>query len=312
MAILVDGYSRVMVQGITGREGSFHAARMLAAGTKVVAGVTPGKGGRKVAGVPVFNSIPEAVAATGAEVSVLFVPAKEAKKAIIRAATAGIRLAIVIAEGIPIRDMTEVVAELGLDEDPLTERRFLLVGPNCPGVVTPGGCNAGIMAAPLFTSGPVGIISRSGTLTYEIARDLTRAGLGQSTCVGIGGDPVHGLGFVECLQLFESDPHTEVVVLVGEIGGNDEELAARFVAAYMTKPVVAYIAGFTAPPGRRMGHAGAIISGSSGTAVGKAAALEAVGIAVARRPDEAPRLVAEAIAARSRGSQGNMSKGGLA
>lgn len=298
MAILIDGHSRVMVQGITGREGSFHAARMLAAGTKVVAGVTPGKGGRKVAGVPVFNSVPEAVAASGAEVSVLFVPAKEAKKAIIRAAAAGIRLAIVITEGIPIRDMTEVVAEIGLDEDPLPERRFLLVGPNCPGIATPGGCNVGIMAAPLFTPGPVGIISRSGTLTYEIARDLTRIGLGQSTCVGIGGDPVHGLGFIECLQLFESDAQTEVVVLVGEIGGNDEELAAHYVATQMTKPVVAYVAGFTAPPGRRMGHAGAIVYGSSGTAAAKAAALERVGIAVARRPDETPRLVAEALASR--------------
>ncbi len=298
MAILIDRQSRVMVQGVTGREGSFHTERMLAAGTNVVAGVTPGKGGQQVAGVPVYNSIPEAVASSGADVSVLFVPARECKKAIIRAAAAGIRLAVVITEGIPVRDMTEVVAELGLDEDPLAERRFMLIGPNCPGIVTPAGCNVGIMAASLFAPGPVGIISRSGTLTYEIALGLTRAGLGQSTCIGIGGDPIHGLGFLECLELFENDPQTESVVLVGEIGGDEEERAAEFVANRMTKPVVAYIAGHTAPPGRRMGHAGAIISGSSGTAASKTAALEAAGIVVARQPSETVPLVADALANR--------------
>jgi succinyl-CoA synthetase alpha subunit len=296
VAILIDAESRVLVQGITGREGSFHAERMIAAGTKLVAGVTPGKGGQSAAGVPVFDSVSEAVAATGADVSVIFVPAKAAKGALEQAAAGGIRLAVLITEGIPFRDMTEAVAELRLDDGPVAERRFVLIGPNCPGIVTPGGANAGIMAASLFVPGPVGLISRSGTLTYEIAMGLTRAGLGQSTCVGMGGDPVHGVGFLECLDLFEADPQTQAVVLVGEIGGDDEERAAEFIAERMSKPVVAYIAGFTAPPGRRMGHAGAIISGSAGTAAAKAAALEAAGIPVARRPDETPRLVAAALA----------------
>jgi succinyl-CoA synthetase alpha subunit len=295
MSILVDDSSRVLVQGMTGREGSFHTERMLAAGTSVVAGVTPGKGGQTVCGLPVFDTVAEAVAETGADVSVIFVPARFAKAAALQAAEGGVRLAVLITEGIPARDMTEMVAELGLDDGPVSRRPFVLVGPNCPGLVTPGGCNAGIMAASLFEPGKVGIVSRSGTLTYEIAMGLTRAGLGQSTCVGMGGDPVHGVGFLECLELFQADPDTEAVVLVGEIGGDDEERAAEFAVTAMTKPLVAYIAGFTAPAGKRMGHAGAIISGSSGTASAKAAALETAGIPVARRPDETPRLVAEAL-----------------
>jgi succinyl-CoA synthetase alpha subunit len=298
MAILVDGASSVLVQGITGREGGFHAERMLAAGTKIVAGVTPGKGGQIACGVPVFDTVAQAVAGTGADVSVIFVPARAAAAAVEQAAAGGVRLAVLITEGIPVRDMSETVARLRIDEGPVAGRPFRLIGPNCPGIVTPGACNAGIMAASLFLPGPVGIVSRSGTLTYEIALGLTRAGIGQSTCVGMGGDPVHGLGFIECLELFEADPATEAVVLVGEIGGDDEERAAEFAASQMTKPVVAYIAGFTAPPGRRMGHAGAIISGASGTAAAKAAALEAAGVPVARRPDEAPALVAAALAER--------------
>jgi len=299
MSILIDGGSRVLVQGMTGREGSFHTERMLAAGTAVVAGVTPGKGGQTACGLPVYDTVDEAVAATGAEVSVIFVPARFAKAAVLEAARGGVRVAVLITEGIPVRDMSEVVAELGLDDGPVGQRPFVLVGPNCPGVVTPGGCNAGIMAASLFAPGAVGIVSRSGTLTYEIAMGLTRAGLGQSTCVGMGGDPVHGLGFRECLELFEADPGTKAVVLVGEIGGDDEERAAVYAAAHLSKPVVAYIAGFTAPAGKRMGHAGAIISGSSGTAAAKARALEKVGVPVARRPDAVPALVAEALARRN-------------
>jgi succinyl-CoA synthetase alpha subunit len=301
MTILIDSTSRVMVQGMTGREGSFHTERMIAAGTSVVAGVTPGKGGQEVCGLPIFDSVTEARAATAADVSVIFVPARAAKSALAQAAEGGVRLAVLITEGIPVRDMSEAVDDLRLDEGAVGERPFLLIGPNCPGVVSPGACNAGIMAASLFMPGPVGLVSRSGTLTYEIALSLTRAGIGQSTCVGMGGDPVHGLGFIECLELFEADPQTEVVVLVGEIGGDDEERAAEYAANHMSKPVIAYIAGFTAPPGRRMGHAGAIISGSSGTAAAKAAALEAAGVPVARRPDQAPELVAAALATESRG-----------
>ncbi len=295
MSILVDGSSRVLVQGMTGREGSFHTERMLAAGTSVVAGVTPGKGGQTACGLPVFDTVSEAVGATGADVSVIFVPARFAQAAVLQAAEGGVRIAVLITEGIPVRDMSEVVSRLGLDDGPVAERPFALIGPNCPGIVTPAGCNAGIMAASLFRPGRVGMVSRSGTLTYEIAMGLTRAGLGQSTCVGMGGDPVHGLGFLECLELFEADAQTEAIVLVGEIGGDDEERAAEFAAANLSKPLVAYIAGFTAPTGKRMGHAGAIVSGSSGGAAAKAAALEAAGVPVARRPDETPGLVLDAL-----------------
>ena len=294
MAILVDGNSRVLVQGATGRQGSACAARMSAGGTNIVAGVSPGKGGQMLAltadgGVdagemPLFDSVAQAVAATGANVSVLFVPAPFAQDAIYEAADAKVGLIVCITEGIPVRDMTEAVAHLDRVGIPL-------VGANCPGLVTPGGANVGIMPDSICMPGPVGLVSRSGALTMHIVYELTRAGLGQSTCVGMGGDPVHGVGFIDCLERFEADPETLAVVLVGEIGGNEEELAAEFVREHTSKPVVAYLAGFTAPPGRTMGHAGAIVSGSAGTAAAKAEALEAVGIAVAREPDQVADLL---------------------
>jgi succinyl-CoA synthetase alpha subunit len=284
MAILVDQHSKVLVQGITGREGAFHACRMLAAGTTVVAGTSPGKGGQTLAGVPVFDSVAEAVAAAGATVSVIFVPARLAEDAILEAAEAGLSLVVCITEGIPVRDVVEAAAQL-------QRCGAMLLGPNCPGVVSAGIYNVGIMPADIFRCGPVGLVSRSGTLTYLIVSELSRAGLGQSTCVGIGGDAVHGLGFIDCLQRFEADPETAAVVLIGEIGGNEEERAAAFVATHLSKPVVAYLAGFSAPPGKQMGHAGAIISGTSGTAAAKAEALEAAGIPVAREPREVPDLL---------------------
>jgi succinyl-CoA synthetase alpha subunit len=287
MAILIDERSRILVQGITGSEGAFHAARMRAAGTDLVAGVSPGKGGQSVDGVPVYDAVAPAVAATGADVAVLFVPARFARDAMIEAADAGIRLVVCVTEGIPVRDMAEVAAHL-------SRRGCALLGPNGPGLITPGRCSAGIMPAEVFTPGPVGLISRSGTLVYEAVHELTRADLGQSTVVGIGGDPVHGLGYLECLDLFEADDDTEAVVLIGEIGGRDEEAAAEYVREHISKPVVAYVAGFGAPPGKRMGHAGAIIEGSSGTAAEKKAALEAAGIPVAAAPaDVVPLLQAQ-------------------
>ena len=293
MSIIVSGASRVLVQGVTGREGAFHTRRMLAAGTNVVAGTSPGKAGQTVEGVPVFDAVADAVRETGADVAVLFVPARFALDALLEAADGGVRVAVCITEGIPVRDMTVAAAHAA-------RRGMTLVGPNGPGIVSvapPGerGCNAGIMPADVFASGPVGLVSRSGTLTYEIVDRLTKAGLGQTTCIGMGGDPVHGVGFLECLEPFEADPATQAVVLVGEIGGDDEERAAAYVAGHMTKPVVAYLAGFTAPPGKTMGHAGAIISGGAGTAAAKAAALEAAGVAVARRPSEVAALVAAAL-----------------
>ncbi len=250
MSILVSGESRVVVQGITGREGAFHAKRMMAAGTAVVAGTSPGKAGQVVEGAPVFDSVADAVRETGADTSVLFVPARFALDAMLEAGDAGISTVVCITEGIPVRDMTVARAQL-------TRRGARLVGPNGPGIVSvapPGGrgCNAGIMPADVFASGPVGLVSRSGTLTYEIVDRLTRAGLGQSTCIGMGGDPVHGVGFLECLELFQDDPETRAVVLVGEIGGDDEERAAAYAREHVTKPVVAYLAGFTAPPGKTM------------------------------------------------------------
>jgi succinyl-CoA synthetase alpha subunit len=284
MSILVDKNTRVLVQGITGREGTFHTTRMLAVGTRVVAGVSPGKGGAEVAGVPVYDTVAEAVAATGADTSAVFVAARFAQDALFEAADAGMRLVVCITEGIPVRDMTEVTAQLA-------RRGTLLVGPNCPGVVSAGKCTVGIMPAAIFAPGPVGLVSRSGTLTYEIVAELAAAGVGTTTCVGMGGDSVHGLDFVDCLELFEADPETRVVVLVGEIGGDDEERAADFVQAAITKPVVAYVAGFTAPPGKTMGHAGAIVSGGHGTAAAKAAAREAAGVPGARRPSEVPDLI---------------------
>lgn len=308
MSVLADSLSRIVVQGITGREGAFHTARMVAAGSTVVAGTSPGKGGQRfevkpgpgdqvttgsgadpsATTVPVFDTLAQAVAESGADVSVVFVPAPGAKDALFEAADAGVRLVVCVTEGIPVRDMTEAVAQL--------ERRGLtLVGPNCPGIVSVGQCNAGITPNDIFIPGPVGLVSRSGTLTYQIVHQLTEAGLGQTTCVGMGGDPVHGVGFIECLELFERDPATHAVVMIGEIGGDDEERAADFVRARMTKPVVAYLAGFTAPPGKQMGHAGAIISGSAGTAAAKAEALEAAGIPVARAPGDVPALVEAAL-----------------
>ena len=294
MAILVDKDSRVVVQGITGREGCACSARMVAGGTRVVAGVSPGKGGQTVrleaadcgcvGEAPVFDSLAAAADATGANVSAIFVPAPFAQDAILEAADAGMGLIVCITEGIPVRDMMEAVAHLDRVGIPL-------VGANCPGLTTPRQANVGIMPESIFTPGPIGLVSRSGTLTMEIVYQLTLAGLGQSTCVGMGGDPVHGVGFIECLERFEVDPETEAVVLVGEIGGDDEERAADFIRDRMTKPVVAYLAGFTAPPGKTMGHAGAIVSGSAGTAAAKAAALEAVGISVAREPDQVVELL---------------------
>ncbi len=250
---------------------------MLAAGSAVVAGTSPGKGGQTVAGVPVYDSVAAARAASGADVAVLFVPARFARDAMIEAADAGVALVVCVTEGIAMRDMAEVTAHLA-------RRGTRLVGPNGPGLISPGRCSAGIMPADVFAPGAVGLVSRSGTLTYEVVHELTRGGLGQSTCVGMGGDPIHGLGFLECLALFEADGETAAVVLIGEIGGDDEESAARFVEEHMTKPVVAYVAGFSAPPGKRMGHAGAIVEGSSGTATEKKAALEAAGIPVAAAP----------------------------
>jgi succinyl-CoA synthetase alpha subunit len=309
MAILIDRESRVVVQGITGREGSFHAERMLAAGTNVVAGTSPGKAGQVVAGVPVFDDCAHAVEYARADVAVVLVPAPFAADAMNEAADAGIKLVVCITEGVPVHDMMRLVAGV--------ERRDVrLVGPNCPGIVSVGravpaageaggrldvcdgrepGCNVGIMPDDIFAPGPVGLISRSGTLTYQIVDELTQAGVGQTTCVGMGGDPVHGVGFVDCLALFERDPETRAVVLIGEIGGGDEERAAEFARAHMTKPLVAYIAGFTAPPGKTMGHAGAIVSGGKGTAAAKAEALTAAGVPVARRPDEVPGLVRTAL-----------------
>jgi succinyl-CoA synthetase alpha subunit len=288
MAILVDRNTRVVVQGITGREGSFHAGQMLAYGTQVVAGVTPGKGGQAVHGVPVFDTVRQAVAETGANMSVVYVPAPFAADAVLEAADAGLTLIVCITEGVPILDMVRV-------RRCLDGSRARLVGPNCPGVITPGQAKVGIMPGPIHHPGPVGVVSRSGTLTYEVVHGLTQAGIGQSTCVGIGGDPVIGTDFVAVLRLFEEDPETLAVVLIGEIGGNDEERAAGFIRQGMRKPVVSFVAGRGAPAGRRMGHAGAIISGGSGTAEEKMRALSAAGVAVAELPGDIPALVCERL-----------------
>ncbi len=285
MSIFVDQSTRLCVQGITGRDGSFHAKQMLEYGTPVVAGVTPGKGGQRFEGsVPVFDTVAEAVRETGANTSVLYVPPGLAAGAIYEAADAGIDLVVCITEGIPVLDMTRVMLFL-------KERGTRLVGPNCPGVITPGVAKVGIIPGNICASGRVGLVSRSGTLTYEVVHHLTRNGLGQSTCVGIGGDPVIGTNFIDCLRAFEDDPATDAIVIIGEIGGTDEQNAATFVSKHVTKPVVGFIAGQTAPKGRRMGHAGAIISGSSGTAAEKIAAFEAAGIAVMKRPAEVVTLL---------------------
>src|SRR5437879_3852555 len=287
MAILVDEKTRLVVQGITGKEGAFHTLRNRAYGTNVVAGVTPGKGGDSVEGIPVFDTVAEAAEATGANASLVFVPARFAGDAVLEASA--LPLVVCVTEGIPVQDMARVVNYLGKKTDPV------LVGPNCPGVISPGKANVGIIPGEICRPGTVGLISRSGTLTYQIVHELTQRGIGQSTCVGIGGDPVHGIGFVEALALFEDDPQTEAVVVIGEIGGDDEERAARFVSERVTTPVVAYVAGFSAPPGKRMGHAGAIITGSSGTAQAKADAFEAAGVRVGRNPTEVAELMVAAL-----------------
>jgi succinyl-CoA synthetase alpha subunit len=288
VTILVDEGTKVVVAGITGSEGTFHSLRNRSYGTDVVAGVTPGKGGQDVDGIPVFGTVEDAVAATGANTSLLFVPARFAAEAIYEAADAAIGLVVCITEGIPVRDMAQAGAYLRGTET-------VLVGPNCPGLISPGRANVGIIPGEICAAGRVGLVSRSGTLTYQIVHELTQRGIGQSTCVGMGGDPVHGIGFIGSLERFEADDETDLVVMIGEIGGDDEERAAAFIADGMTKPVVSYIAGFTAPPGKRMGHAGAIITGSSGTAAAKAEALEAAGVGVGRTPTEVAELVRAAL-----------------
>lgn len=275
MSILVDEKTRVVVSGITGREGTFHTQQMLVYGTSVVAGVTPGKGGQTVKGVPVLNSIREAVVNEGANVSCIFVPPPFAADTILEAAAAGVKIIVCITEGIPVLDMVKVAAFL-------KEKDIVLIGPNCPGIISPGKTKIGIMPAHIHKKGNIGVISRSGTLTYEVVDQLTKVGLGQSTCIGIGGDPIVGTSFIDHLKLFKEDPDTEGVVLIGEIGGSAEEEAARYIKDEFDKPVVAFIAGQTAPPGKRMGHAGAIISGGQGRAEDKIAALEEAGISVAK------------------------------
>ncbi|MGQ9681200.1 MAG: succinate--CoA ligase subunit alpha [Anaerolineae bacterium] len=289
MAILVGTRTRLLVQGITGREGSFHTQQMLAYGTKVVAGVTPGRGGEEVHGLPVFDTVWQAVQATGANASVIYVPAPHAAEAILEAADAGLELVVCITEGIPALDMVRVCRAL---EGGCTR----LIGPNCPGIISPGVCKVGIMPGAIHRPGPVGVVSRSGTLTYEVVWALTQAGLGQSTCVGIGGDPVLGTGFVSVLEQFEADPQTQAVVLIGEIGGSEEETAADMIRRCMRKPVVAFVAGLAVPAGKRMGHAGAIIAGGGGTAEGKVQALLSAGASVARFPGDIPGLVKERLA----------------
>ena len=284
MSILVNKETRLIVQGVTGREGMFHTKQMLEYGTRVVGGITPGKGGEWVLGVPVFDTVREAVNATGANASIIYVPARFAPDAILEAADSGISLIVCITEGLATLDMVKVRAFLDQTD-------VRLIGPNCPGVITPGEAKVGIMPGHIHTPGPVGLVSRSGTLTYEVVYALTERGIGQSTAVGIGGDPINGTNFIDCLEMFEADPYTEKVVLIGEIGGTDEEKAAEFISKYMTKPVVAFIAGQTAPPGKRMGHAGAIVEGGSGLAADKVRALEAAGVRVATHPEEIPGLL---------------------
>lgn len=303
MSILIDRGTRLIVQGITGRDGAFHAQQMLAYGTKVVAGVTPGKGGERVHGIPVFDSVAEAAEATKANASVIYVPAPFAGDAICEAAAAGLSLVVCITEGLPVRDALSAYHDVAGLRQKNGNGRPRLVGPNCPGLISPGLSKVGIMPGHICKPGPIGLVSRSGTLTYEVVHQLTHAGLGQSTCLGIGGDPVIGTTFIDALELFEADPQTEAIVLIGEIGGTDEDEAAQFIKRRVKKPVVAFVAGQTAPPGKRMGHAGAIISGGSGTAAEKMAAFEAAGVPVARVPSEIPGLIREALERRrKRGS----------
>jgi succinyl-CoA synthetase alpha subunit len=286
VAIVVDENTRLAVQGLTGREGSFHGLRNRAYGTRVVAGVTPGKGGQDVDGIPVFDTVAEAVTEAGANTTMVFVPARFAADAIYEAVDAGIETVVCIAEGLPAHEMLRVY-------NYIRPRGVTMIGPNCPGALSPGKSNVGIIPAEIFSEGSIGLVSRSGTLTYQIGHEVTGLGLGNSTIVGIGGDPIVGSSFIDVLAKFEADPETEVVVLVGEIGGDEEEKAARYIAEEMKKPVVAYIAGFSAPPGKTMGHAGAIITGSSGTAQAKKEALEASGVRVGTSPTEAAQIAAE-------------------
>ena len=290
MSILVNSDTRLLVQGITGREGSFHTTQMVEYGTNVVAGVTPGRKGQDVAGVPVFDTVKDAVEKTQANVSIIYVPARFAPDAIYEAVDNGIELVICITEGVPVNDMVPVYHYV-------KSKGARLIGPNCPGVITPGQAKVGIMPGFIHKPGKVGLVSRSGTLTYEVVNALTEAGMGQSTAVGIGGDPVIGTSFVDTLELFQNDPETEAIVMIGEIGGTDEEDAAEFIKANVTKPMAGFIAGQTAPPGKRMGHAGAIISGGAGTAAEKMKALESAGVRVAESPSQVPQLLKDAMGA---------------
>lgn len=290
MSIFIDKGTKLVVQGITGRDGSFHAKQMIEYGTQVVAGVTPGKGGQMFEGTaPIFDTVHDAVQATGANTSVIYVPPMYAADAIMEAAAAGVKFIVCITEGLPVLDMTRVYPYV-------KEHGARLLGPNCPGLITPGESKVGIIPGRICTPGPVGVVSRSGTLTYEVVNALTKSGIGQSTCVGIGGDPINGTNFIDCLAAFEADPNTKAVAMMGEIGGTDEQEAADFVKNHMTKPVVGFIAGQTAPPGRRMGHAGAIISGSAGTAAEKIDAFKAAGMGVAQRPVDFVELIKARLA----------------